>query len=253
MITLLLKPEQYITEKRMLMNKVAVIQSNYIPWKGYFDIINDVDLFVFYDNVQYTNRDWRNRNKVKVSQGTQWLTVPVQASRDMLVCDVTIASPDWGGNHYKTLLHQYAKAPYFKNYKPFLEYVYLEKTWESLSELNQFLIRQISVDILGINTKFEDSRKFQVQGQKLDRLVHLVKQTGAELYVSGPAAKDYIDQESFSDEGIALVYKDYSNYPEYSQFHPPFEHYVSILDLLFHTGPDAPYYIWGWREDERKI
>lgn len=235
------------------MNKVAVIQSNYIPWKGYFDIINDVDLFVFYDNVQYTNRDWRNRNKIKVSQGTQWLTVPVQASRDMLICDVTIASSDWAANHYKTLLHQYAKAPYFKDFKPLLEYVYLEKTWENLSELNQFLIKHISVDILGMTTKFEDSRKYQVQGQKLDRLVHLVKQTGADLYVSGPAAKDYIDQKSFMDEGIDLVYKDYSNYPEYSQFHPPFDHYVTILDLLFHTGPDAPYYIWGWREDERKF
>ncbi|MNW34171.1 WbqC-like protein family protein [compost metagenome] len=235
------------------MKKVAVLQSNYLPWKGYFDIIHDVDLFIFYDDVQYTKNDWRNRNKVKTVTGSQWITIPVNVSSQQLICDVGLPNSNWGIKHFKTLNALYSKATYYKKFKSFLEYVYLEKEWSSLSELNKYLIQFISREFLGLKTTFADSREFYSEGKKLDRLVSLLKNVNADTYISGPAAKDYIDDSRFEKEKITLAYKDYSSYPEYSQFHPPFDHYVTILDLLFHTGPDAPYYIWGWREDERKI
>lgn len=119
----------------------------------------------------------------------------------------------------------------------------------NLSMLNQYLIRTISTEFLGIETTFGDSREYELSGQKLERLLELVTKAGADSYVSGPAAKEYIDPQRFADAGIDLVWKDYSGYPEYPQRFPPFEHGVSILDLLFNVGPDAPWYIWGWRED----
>ncbi|WP_339157807.1 WbqC family protein [Paenibacillus sp. FSL W8-0186] len=232
------------------MSRVAVLQSNYIPWKGYFDIIQDVDQFIFYDDVQYTKNDWRNRNKVKTSSGSQWLTIPVNAASDMLICDVVLPNNNWAVKHFKTLEALYSKAPYFKNFKPFLEYVYLERKWVHLSELNQYLIKYISKNYLGISTGFLNSREIKSEGKKLDRLLSILKEVNAKTYISGPAAREYIIEDRFENEGIRLVYKDYNNYPKYAQFHPPFDDYVTIFDLLFHTGSDAPYYIWGWRNNE---
>lgn len=229
------------------MKKVAVLQSNYIPWKGYFDIIHDVDLFVFYDDVQYTKNDWRNRNKIKTQNGPAWLTIPTGSDLDRLICEVSLSDPRWQKNHYKTLVQYYSKAPFFRQYLSLLEEVYLARQWDSLSELNQYLIKTIARDCLGITTEFADSRSYEVTGKCLDRLLDLLNKVRAEEYISGPAARDYIDTRHFEAEGIQLVYKDYSGYPEYPQFFPPFDHYVTILDLLFHTGPDAPSYIWGWR------
>jgi hypothetical protein len=230
------------------MKKVAIIQSNYIPWKGYFDIIHDVDLFVFLDDVQYTVRDWRNRNKIKTHQGTRWLTVPVGKKRDRLIHEVDIVDESWGKKHWNLLRQSYSKSPYFERYQDFFEQVYLETTWINLSELNQFLTKKISQDFLGITTKFIDSREYNAQGEKLARLLDLLIKTEAEYYVTGPAAKDYIVDERVESLGIVLHYKDYSGYPEYTQLFPPFEHAVTILDLLFNCGPDAPFFIWGWRE-----
>lgn len=228
--------------------RVAVLQSNYIPWKGYFDIINDVDLFIFYDDVQYTKNDWRNRNKIKVVNGTSWLTIPVGTDTDRLICEVSISDNRWQKKHWRTLSQAYSKAPFFPTYAPFLEDFYLNRFWNSLSELNQYLILHISRDFLESGTEFVDSRDFLAEGSKQDRLLEILSKAKATRYISGPAAKNYIEEERFASAGIELVWKDYSNYPEYPQFHPPFEHGVTILDLLFHTGPEAPYYIWGWRE-----
>jgi hypothetical protein len=229
------------------MKTVAVLQSNYIPWKGYFDIIHDVDLFIYYDDVQYTKNDWRNRNRIKTSQGTSWLTVPVGAHNEQLIYEVKLQNAMWAQKHWKTIQANYSRSPYYKVYKDFLEHTYIEMNWTTLSELNQYLIEQISVQFLGIKTQFKDSRDYSSTGNKLDKLIDLLKKAEADKYISGPAAKNYIIDEKFAEEGIALIYKDYSNYPEYSQAYPPFDHYVTILDLLFNAGSDAPYYIWGWR------
>jgi len=232
------------------MKKVAVIQSNYIPWKGYFDIINDVDQFIFYDDVQYTKNDWRNRNKIKTPNGTEWITVPVSATSESLICEVGFQSAQWSTKHFKTLTALYSKAPYFKKYKEFFEYIYLERKWGTLSELNQYLITKISHEFLGIKTQFTQSSEYNLEGKKLDRLLSLLKAANASSYLSGPAAMDYIDSSTFENNEIELLYKQYSDYKEYDQFHPPFNHYVSILDLLFHAGPDSAYFIWGWRNDK---
>lgn len=233
------------------MSRVAINQSNYIPWKGYFDLIHDVDLFVFYDDVQYTVRDWRNRNVIKTPNGLFWLSIPAGANRNRLINEVAIVSHEWQKAHWKTISQNYAKARYFGCYKDFFEETYLHRKWESLSELNQFLIAHIAIEYLQIRTKFANSTEFPRDGEKQAAILSLLELTDASSYVSGPAAKAYIEPEIFQKTGIGLIWKDYSGYPEYAQFHPPFRHDVSILDLLFHTGPDAPYYIWGWRENNR--
>ncbi len=229
------------------MNTVAVIQSNYLPWKGYFDIIHDADVFIFYDDVQFTKNDWRNRNRIKTQAGASWLTIPAGSDEKRLICEVAIKDHTWQSKHWKTLQQNYLKAPHFKRYQAFFEEVYLGRQWDNLSDLNKYLITHISREFLGIQARFEDSRSYAPAGAKLDRLLDLLLKTGMRRYVSGPAARDYIDAPRFAAAGIELIYKDYSGYPEYPQFHPPFEHGISIVDLLFHTGPDAPWYIWGWR------
>ena len=229
------------------MKSVAIIQSNYIPWKGYFDIINDVDLFVFYDDVQFTVRDWRNRNIIKTAAGPRWITVPVGASRNRLVCEVGITERGWAREHWALLKRHYGQAPFFADYAPMLEEVYAGHEWTSLSSLNQHLICQIARHCLGIATEFRDSREFAPVGCRQERLIDLLTKAGADRYLSGPAAKDYVDENRFADAGIRVMWKDYRGYPDYPQFHPPFSHQVTILDLLFHMGPVAPDYIWGWR------
>lgn len=230
------------------MKKVAVIQSNYIPWKGYFDIIHDVDQFIFYDDVQYTKNSWRNRNKIKTVHGPQWLTVPVGSSEQRLICEVELLNSHWPKKHWATLQQAYSKTPYFNLYYSFFEHVFTQVNWTNLSELNQYLIKSISNEFLGIKTEFRDSREFSPAGKKQDRLLDLLQKVEATVYVSGPAAQDYLDEQRFIDVGIELIYKDYSGYPEYKQQFPSFDHAVSILDLLFNCGPAAPDYIWGWRE-----
>lgn len=230
------------------MRKVAVLQSNYIPWKGYFDIIHDVDLFIFHDDLQYTKNDWRNRNKIKTTNGAQWVTIPVGTSEKRLIIDVKMNDTKWQKEHWNKIKQAYAKAPYFHKYSDFLKEVYLGKEWEYLYELDRYLIQKISHEFLGITTKFADSRDFETTGSKHEKLLSLLKSAGADYYVSGPAAKDYIVAEDYAKNNIELVWKDYSNYPEYPQMYGDFDPNVSILDLLFHVGEEAPYYIWGWRE-----
>lgn len=234
------------------MKTTVVLQSNYIPWKGYFDLIRDADVFVFYDDLQYTKNDWRNRNKIKALNGSEWLTIPIGGDTSRLICDVEIKNSGWQVKHWKTIEQNYTKTPYFALFREFFEDVYLGRQWSNLSELNQFLIVSISKDIFNLNTVFRDSRHYKLSGRKLERLLDLVAQTGADRYISGPAAMEYIDPGCFTAVNIELVWKDYSGYPEYHQRFPPFEHGVSILDLLFNTGPDAAWYIWGWREEKNR-
>lgn len=228
--------------------RVAILQSNYVPWKGYFDIIHEVDLFIFYDDVQYTKNDWRNRNRIKAVAGPQWITIPVGGSETRRICDVEISDVAWQAKHWRTLQQNYGRCPHFDRYREYFEHVYLGTAWPNLSDLNQALVRHIASEFLGISARFSDSRQYKVAGQKLERLLGLVRQSGASTYISGPAAKDYIEPSGFASLGVELVWKDYAGYPEYPQRYPPFEHGVSILDLLFNTGPDAPWYIWGWRD-----
>ena len=225
------------------MKTVAVLQSNYIPWKGYFDIIGRADCFIFHDDLQYTKNDWRNRNKIKTANGSTWLTVPCGKNEHRLICEVELKTHDWQAKHWRMIEKNYKKAPYFDLYRNFFEEFYLEKTWSNLSEMNHFLIKHIASKFLGVTTPLEDSRSYNLSGRKAGRLLELLHKAGATHYLSGPSAKSYIPEAEFLQEGIQVEWMDYSGYPEYPQFSPPFEHGVSIIDLLFHTGPEAGQYM----------
>lgn len=230
--------------------RVAVLQSSYIPWKGYFDIIHDVDTFIFYDDVQFTYQDWRSRNRVIANGKPVWLTVPTGGDIKRLINEVFLPNPTWQKKHWSTIRHAYTKSPGFREYAGAFEEIYLGRQWTSLSEMNQHATKTIAKDILGIGTEFRDSLEFEADGSKLDRLIDLLVKAGATHYLSGPAARSYIDPQRFEDAGIQLEYKDYAGYPEYKQLSDDFEHGVSIVDMLFNTGTDAPYYIWGWRNTD---
>ena len=144
------------------MKRVAIVQSNYIPWKGYFDMINMVDLFIFHDDLQYTKQDWRNRNKIKTSRGTEWLTVQCGTNENSLICEVELKDHKWQRKHWNKIVQNYGAAACFDKYREFFEEFYLGKTWRNLSEMNQYLIKAISRDFLGITTEFDNSRRYNL-------------------------------------------------------------------------------------------
>ncbi len=221
------------------MKKIAILQSNYIPWKGYFDLINMVDEFIFYDEVQYTKNDWRNRNKIKTSQGIQWLTIPVrQENLEQKIKDTKITDKKWNIKHWRAISQNYTKAKYFKEYKEIFEELYLGCDEEYLSQINYKFITAIN-EILGIKTKIRWSSEFELIDGQTEKLLGICKDCNADVYLSGPAAKDYFDEELARSENIKVEWMDYSWYAEYNQLHPPFEHGVSILDLIFNEGPNA--------------
>jgi hypothetical protein len=224
--------------------RIAIVQSSYIPWKGYFDLIHSVDEFVLFDDVQYTRRDWRNRNRIKTPRGTTWLTIPVNAKGKYLapIREITVSEPSWSVQHWKTLTANYARAPYFRAYADLFERLYLECSDDRLSAINYRWTRTIC-DILGIRTKLSWSMDYELVEGKTQRLVGICQQAGAHTYVTGPSARSYIDSDRFVAANIELVYFDYSGYPEYHQLFPPFDHHVSILDLIFNQGPDATRYM----------
>ena len=220
---------------RKLRNKtIAISQSNYIPWKGYFDLINKVDEFILYDDAQFTRRDWRNRNKIKTSNGLQWLTIPVDVKGKYFqkIKETKISEKDWGVKHWQQIKQNYSKAKHFKNYKDLFEELYLNSKEEYLSEVNYKFIITIN-QILGIKTKIKFSDVFEIYGNPTEKLLNICKQCKANIYISGPAAKNYFDEKLAEKENIQVQWMNYSNYDEYEQLFPPFEHGVSILDLIF--------------------
>ena len=226
------------------MKKIAILQSNYIPWKGYFDMINMVDEFILYDDMQYTRRDWRNRNKIKTPNGLAWLTIPVEVKGKYFqkINETTISDPKWAKEHWATIKQFYSKAKYFNEYKDVFEPVYLNCEESYLSKVNHKLITTINT-VLGIDTKISWSSDYEIVDGKTERLLSLVQQANGTEYISGPAAKDYIVDGFFTDAGIKLSWMDYSGYPEYTQLYPPFEHGVTVLDLIFNEGPLAMNYL----------
>jgi hypothetical protein len=227
------------------MRRVAIIQPNYLPWKGYFDIIHAVDVFIFLDDVQYTTRDWRNRNRIKRPQGEPiWLTVPTLGGRNQLVNEVAIDNAqNWPHKHYEALRHSYRGTPHFDRYAPRLRELLNDK-WPLLVDLDVALTKQIC-EWLGFSVELRRSSELGAHGAKDERLIDLTQKVGGDYYLSGPAARDYIQPDRFQSANIELAYHDYSGYPEYPQVSSPFDHFVTILDLLFAAGPDAPDYIWG--------
>ena len=224
----------------------VVLQPSFIPWRGYFDQIRRADVFVFYDDVQFDKHGWRNRNRVKTSAGTQWLTIPVftrgVVSAGIPIHDVRIRwDPDWRDKHLGTLRQSYARAPHFDRYFRLLEEAYATKP-ELLVDLTIPLTIRLASELGIRGTRFLRSSELLIGGHQSARLLEIVRALGASHYLSGPAARNYLDEQLFRAAGVTVEYMTYE-YPPYPQLHPPFDHYVSILDLLFNAGPDAVSYM----------
>ncbi len=236
--------------------KCVILQPSYIPWRGYFHQIQKADIFIFYDDVQYDKNGWRNRNRVKTRNGPIWLTIPVlhrgSVSEQIPIKDIHIDwSKDWARKHWMSLQQAYSKAPYFRAYAGEIEDFYQHK----IDLLSDFTIEQTLAlaRILGIEkTRFirssdlakKDTLHNNKKQTKTGHLVDLLQEVGASHYISGPAARDYLEENQLADAGISLEYMTY-DYPTYDQLYLPFDPQVSVLDLLFMTGPKAGQYIWG--------
>jgi len=222
--------------------KIGTIQSNFLPWRGYFDFIREVDLFIIHDDIQYTKGDWRNRNKIKTPRGPEWITVPVHYRQSTQLIEETAIdySKPWARSMLNKIRDSYRNAPCFEPYFSELSGQLLEPA-ESISALNARLMKWVCTH-LEIKTPLTFSREYGPQGTKTERLIGILKQVGATTYLSGPSARAYIEPELFDQAGIKLEYKVY-DYPEYDQLYLPFEPAVSVIDLLFMVGKDAINYL----------
>lgn len=222
--------------------KVGIVQSNFLPWRGYFDFIREVNLFIIHDDLQFTKGDWRNRNKIKTPAGLKWITVPVHYRvTDQLIEETTIDySSPWAKRMLNRIQESYRKAPYFEAHFSELNDLLLEPA-ASISDLNLRLIKWVCAK-LKINTPITLSHQYQPRGAKTKRLIGILQQVNASTYLSGPTAKAYLEPKLFDQAGITLEYKVY-NYPEYEQLHPPFESAVSVIDLLFMQGENSRAYL----------
>ncbi len=218
--------------------RVGVIQSSFIPWRGYFDFIAAVDLFVFHDDIQYTKGDWRNRNRIKTPNGTQWLTVPVSYRHvEQLICDTPIDyRTPWAAKHLRLWRENYRAAPYVDDAMALLDGLADDRD-ATISQLNIRLIQRIC-SYLGITTPTRLSGELNLSGSKTERLIDLLKKVDATIYLSGPSAEAYLDKEAFRRNGIALEYKSY-DYPPYPQLWGEFDGALSVLDLIANCGPQA--------------
>lgn len=228
---------------------VAIVQSNYIPWKGYFDLIGSCEHFVIYDESQYTKRDWRNRNLIKTPKGLRWLSVPVSVKSKFhqRIAEAVVADKKWAREHWLTLVHSYRRAPGFRVFKDKFHDLYSKaEGLEYLSDINTLFIREIC-SILDISTKIYQSSEFELESGKNERLVGICKAVGADKYVSGPAAKCYLDTDNFASEGVVVEWFKYGPYKEYEQLYSPFEHRVSVLDFLFSLGEESTEFFWSQR------
>jgi hypothetical protein len=226
----------------------VILQPSYIPWRGYFNQIRRADTFIFYDDVQYDKHGWRNRNQIKTAQGRQWLTIPVHsagATSGMPIKEVRIDwSKPWARNHLRALTVAYNKAPYFRDYATILDAFYGRRD-EFLADFTIATTMQLAKELGIQRTQFARSSELRaISGRKTARLIQILSEVGANHYISGPSARDYIEADAFAEAGIKIEYVEYE-YPEYPQLYPPFDANVSVLDLLFMTGTQASQFIAG--------
>lgn len=224
----------------MDQKNILITQSNYIPWKGYFDAINTCDVFVVYDDMQFTKRDWRNRNQIKTNGGIKWLTIPVEVKGKFFqkINETLIADKTWNKSHWELIKQSYSKSKCYKEVAGFIEELYLNCNFDYLTDVNIHFITAINT-FLGITTPIKLSSEFVLNEERTQRLVDICTELNGTDYFSGPAAKAYMEESRFSEKGITVHYFDYSGYPEYEQMNGEFTHGVSILDLIFNTGANA--------------
>lgn len=222
---------------------MVILQSSYVPWRGYFDLIRKSDKFIFYDEVLYSKGDWRNRNLIGTPYGAKWLTVPVKYGHlGTKIEDKLIQNEvPWQRKHWSVIWENYRKASFWKELEELLGEVYLEHDWEHLSTLNKYLLKKISA-FLGYEPQFLDSTELEVQGGKTSKLVEICRHLGATSYLSGPSAKQYLEEELFDRNGIELIYMTY-DYQPYPSCYPDIRDNLSIIDLIASVGKDAPLYL----------
>ena len=218
--------------------KCAIIQPTYLPWIGYFGMMDIADVFIFYDDVQFVKQSWQQRNKIKTQNGWLWLVVPVFQDLGQKISKVKINNNiNWSNTHWKSIYYSYNKAPFFNEYMTIFKEIY-EKEWEYLVDLNITLIKKIS-EILGIDTKFMLSSELGgIEGTKTDRLINILKLIGADEYITGPSTKAYIEPEKFKGNDITLYWYEF-NHPTYAQLYGDFVPYLSVIDLLFNMGDES--------------
>ena len=216
------------------MTICAISQSNYIPWKGYFQLISNADIFTFYDTVDFTKRDWRSRNQIMTIHGLHWLSIPISSKKGMAIEDIILPEGSWRKNHLETIRRNYSRFPFIQDVMDILSPVFKNEEITHLSEFNQTIIRRIS-EYLEIDTVFYNASEFNVNGERVDRLIRLCKEVGADTYLSGPAAKNYITNE-FEEESLNLKWMEYGPYETYEQHGENFSHYVSIVDTIASLG-----------------
>ena len=224
--------------------RIAILQSNYIPWRGYFDIIGSVDEFLIYDSAQYTKNDWRNRNRIKTANGPTWLTIPVATAGrfHQPIAQARCTTNSWAAKHWRTLSQAYAKAPYFPAYRDLLAEAYEACAGQKpLSDINRHLLNTV-VSALGLTTRITDAPELPSDNNPTMRLIDICLAVGATTYLSGPSAKNYMDISLFNAVGIAVEFMDYSG-PAISAASWRIQSAVSILDLLFSVGPQARSYL----------
>jgi hypothetical protein len=221
--------------------RVAIVQSCYVPWKGYFDLIRSADHFILLDDVQYSRGDFRNRNQVKTAAGLKWLTIPLRHSGTFpaLIRDMRVSDPGWNASHFETIRQAYRASPGWPVLHDWMKQYLLKADAATLTEVNEFLLRSLC-ELLGIRTPMTQSVAHGVRcDNPTERVVRLCQAVGATHYLSGPRARAYMEEDRFEAAGIRLEYFDYSGYPEYDQPHGPFEHHVSIVDTIACLGADA--------------
>jgi hypothetical protein len=201
-----------------------------------------VDEFILYDDVQFTKNDWRNRNRIKTPNGLQWLSIPVGQDIGRRIRDVELPDPRWQEKHWRTLEANYGRAAHFAEVAAVFEPLYRGVRHSHLSGLNRALIEAVC-GYLGIRTKISNSWDYRLAEDRIDRLVELCLQAGAAEYVTGPSARNYLDEAAFAGRGIKVSWFDYTGYSEYPQLWGGFSHEVTILDLLFNCGRGAVRYM----------
>jgi len=224
--------------------RISIIQSCYIPWKGFFDLIGRCEEYVVYDSAQFVKGHWHNRNRIKTAAGTRWLTIPVITSNRLgqSIRDVEI-SKKWADQHWDAIEQAYRNAAFFAEYRALVRswYEQADKTL-SLSEVNSIFISGIASQ-LGITTRMKSDLAYPQAGTRSEKVLSIARAAGADRYLSGPSAKVYLDESIFAAEGIAVEWMNYEGYSPYPQLHGSFEHAVTSLDLLFNTGPEAGKYL----------
>jgi len=224
--------------------RICIIQSCYIPWKGFFDLIGRCDEYVIFDSAQYVKRHWHNRNRIKTGNGVEWLTIHVVTKgRFEQPIDQVEIEKSWAEKHWHALELAYRRAPFFGEVAPVVKGWYERAEGKlRLTEVNEIFLRAIA-DLLGLGTRITRDTAYPALGAKTERLLGIARAAGADRYLSGPSARSYLDESQLAHQGIVTEWMDYDGYSPYPQLHGPFEHAVTVLDVLFHTGPDARRFI----------